>query len=69
MTALPICRSLGICFGCAIGAALDNISVGVAMGLGIGSLVGGAISLISTMKTKNINKVDREKKENQEETK
>ena len=40
---LPICMCLGLSFGTAIGAALDNIGIwmciGISLGVGIGSVI------------------------------
>lgn len=48
----PICMSIGIGLGMAIGAAFDQLTSGMCIGIGLGLAVGGVIDYVKNKKEK-----------------
>lgn len=46
----PICMSIGVGLGMAIGAAFDQLSAGMSIGIGLGLAVGGMIDYMKNKK-------------------
>ena len=57
---MPIFMCMGISIGMAIGAALDNISVGMCLVLGIGVCLGVALDAKNRKESENVSETDDE---------
>ena len=48
---LPLCMSIGISLGVAIGAAVEQLPIGTSMGVGVGLCVGAVIDHVRNRRT------------------